>query len=87
MCDPLDYWYGNTEVIYALSLHLSHHDLGHLCQLSVNWRESLNIEHLWFKLCRRVDPEYVGLFGKVREGLKKKIWNFPDFFKNTHPPF
>ena len=66
MCDPLTYWRGNSEVIEALSLRLSPSDLANLSQVSLDWREALNVEHVWWELCRRTDPGYIELFGKVR---------------------
>ena len=65
MCDPLDYWYGNSDILETLSGYLSHLDIGHCGQVSTRWREALNIDHIWYKLCRRLDPGYIGLFGKV----------------------
>ena len=35
-----------------------------LLQVSVRWRESLNVDHIWYKLCRRLG--HCQLFGKVR---------------------
>ena len=32
-CDPLNYWYGNTEILETLASILSHQDLGSLCQV------------------------------------------------------
>ena len=72
MCDPLDYWRGNTEVIEALSLRLSPRDLASLSQVSLGWREALNEDHVWWELCRQTDPGSIELFGKVRK-IKSKI--------------
>ena len=72
MCDPLDYWCGNTEVIEALSLRLSPRDLASLSQVSLGWREALNEDHVWWELCRQTDPGSIELFGKVRK-IKSKI--------------
>ena len=72
MCDPLDYWRGNTEVIEALSLRLSPRDLASLCQVSLGWRQALNEDHVWWELCRQTDPGSIELFGKVRK-IKSKI--------------
>ena len=66
MCDPLHYWRGNTEVFEALSLRLKPRDLASLGQVSLGWREALNEDHIWWELCRRADPAYIELFGKVR---------------------
>ena len=72
MCDPLDYWRGNTEVIEALSLRLSPRDLASLCQVSLGWREALNEDHVWWVLCRQTDPGAIELFGKVRKKAKSR---------------
>ena len=64
MCDPLDFWFGNTEVVESLSLYLSPSDLGRLSLVSRRWREALNVNHIWY---RRVDRGFIQLFGKVED--------------------
>ena len=65
MCDPLEYWFGNSEILESLCSYLSLTDIGHLSMVSTRWRNSLNVDHIWYKLCRRIDPSYTSLFGKV----------------------
>ena len=72
MCDPLDYWRGNTEIIEALSVRLSPGDLASLAQVSLGWREALNEDHVWWELCKRTDPGSIELFGKVGQ-VKRKV--------------
>ena len=71
MCDPLDYWRGNTEIIEALSVRLSPGDLASLGQVSLGWREALNEDHMWWELCKRTDPGSIELFGKVGQVKRK----------------
>ena len=81
MCDPLDYWRGNTEVIEALSVRLSPGDLASLAQVSLGWREALNEDHVWWELCKRTDPGSIELFGKVGQAKRKAK------FKNLNKHF
>ena len=55
MTDPLDYWYGNSEVVERLTAFLSLRDVGRCCQLSRRWREALNVDHLWWRLAGRLE--------------------------------
>ena len=67
--DPLDVWWGNQEVVENLTSFLSAREVGALCCVSTRWREVLNFDHLWYKLCIRAGchTEYDNL-GVEREG-------------------
>ena len=61
--DPLDLWLGNQEVVEHLAQFLTDREIGLLCRVSHRWREALNIDHVWYKLCKtaRCHTE----FGKI----------------------
>ena len=69
MTDPLDFWYGNTEVMERLTDFLSLRDVGRLCQVSRRWREALEVDHVWWRLAGRLEGcrEMFGCLSPRRE--------------------
>ena len=66
--DPLDVWWGNQEVVEHLTSFLSAREVGALCCVSPRWREVLNFDHLWYKMCIRAgcntDYDYLNIEGE-----------------------
>ena len=50
--DPLEYWLGNQEVVEHLTQFLTAKEVGVMCLVSSRWREALNADHIWYKLCK-----------------------------------
>ena len=71
MCDPLDFWFGNTEILESLSQYLRPWDLGKMSLVSRRWREALNVDHIWYRMCRRMDLGFIQLFGKVEDNMEE----------------
>ena len=42
------------EVVEHLVQFLNTKEVGVMCCVSKKWREALNIDHIWYKLCRKV---------------------------------
>ena len=65
-------WLGNQEVVEHLAQFLTDKEVGVLCRVSHRWREALNIDHIWYKLCKTAGCHTE--FGKFGGRHEAEIW-------------
>lgn len=51
--DPLSLWFGNQEVVETLAQFLSEREVSALATSSSRWRSALNLESVWFRICKK----------------------------------